>query len=131
MGGVLGSAAVFTVDTFDWTPYLDNVSMNRVREVLDAASIDVPTDVVLNNEAITISIGGKLTQPGWAKVQPVFAATTPHAIEFGPLGNTSGYPKITSAAVYMGQFQFTPAAKGLVAWSGQMTVVGGVTPTTY
>lgn len=131
------TVTVFKVGTssgnaVSWTSYLDDVSLNRIRNEIDAKTLASPQAVLMSDESADIPVGGPYTNASDAILGPMFAAPdTARYIEIGPIGSSTGDPKYTTSSAYLADYKITLPANGIAKWSGTFRVVGGMTRGTY
>lgn len=115
-----------------WTSYLDDVSLNRIRNEIDAKTLASPQAVLMSDESTDIPVGGPYTNASDAILGPMFAAPdTARYIEIGPIGSSTGDPKYTTSYAYLADYKIALPANGIAKWSGTFRVVGGMTRGTY
>lgn len=131
------TVTVFKVGTnsgnaVSWTSYLDDVSLNRIRNEIDAKTLASPQAVLMSDESADIPVGGPYTNASDAILGPMFAAPdTARYIEIGPIGSSTNDPKYTTSLAYLKDYKITLPANGIAKWSGTFRVVGGMTRGTY
>ena len=77
-------------DAASWVAYLDDVSLNRIRNEIDAKTLASPQAVLMSDESADIPIGGPYTNASDNILGPMFAAPdTARYIEVGPIGSTA------------------------------------------
>ena len=119
-------------DAVSWVAYMDDATLNRVRNEIDAKTLASPQAVLMSNEVADIPIGGPLTNASDALLGPIFAAPdTAKYVEIGPLGSTALDPKYTTSCAYLKDYKIMLPANGIAKWTGTFRVVGGMTRGTY
>ena len=119
-------------DAVSWVAYLDDVSLNRIRNEIDAKTLASPQAVLMSDESADIPIGGPYTNASDNILGPMFAAPdTARYIEVGPIGLTAADPKYTTSLAYLKDYKIMLPANGIAKWSGTFRVVGGMTRGTY
>ena len=113
-------------------PYLDDVSLNRIRNEIDAKTLASPQAVLMSDESADIPIGGPYTNASDNILGPMFAAPdTARYVEVGPMGSASGDPKYTTRLAYLKDYKIMLPANGIAKWTGTFRVVGCMTRGTY
>ena len=111
---------------------MDDLTLNRIRNEIDAKTLASPQAVLMSNESADIPIGGPLTNASDALLGPIFAAPdTPRYVEIGPLGSGNLDPKYTTSQAYLKDYKIILPANGIGKWTATFRVVGGMTRGTY
>ena len=111
-------------DAASWVAYMDDLTLNRIRNEIDAKTLASPQAVLMSNESADIPIGGPLTNASDALLGPIFAAPdTPRYVETGPLGSGNLDPKYTTSQAYLKDYKIILPANGIGKWTATFRVV--------
>ena len=115
------------IDTVRITGRTSSISVNQTRPIIENPTHEVPTDVVLDNPQVAISLNGYIGTPP-DSVLPIFHSLAvaptgqPHYVSVYPFGLSAGQA-VVGGQVVQSKFTYDVKAKGaIVSFSGELVI---------
>ena len=124
--------AIFTVNSVTWTPYAEQIQMQRNREEIETPTHEDPEAILLADDGATFTVSGpwSMTFDGYGGV--LFEdPDTDRTVIYSPLGNTATYPRYTATDCRPISYKISCPAKGVVKLDYSLRSRAGITRTTY
>ena len=125
-----GHGAYLLMDGNDWTSYLDNESLDQVRDTLETTVFGLTARTYiagLGSGSISVSGPWDPTLDGYAVATDDSAVV---AYEFGPEGSTAGDVKKSGNALFT-DYSVSTSVDGRVEWSASFQPTGAITTGTF